>query len=81
MVRATDFERFRGNRVAVKGRGILCGRATRLEGELVGLEVGDSAEDDAASEWIVLRLNGGDEVRVPRSDVKDAHLVYEWKKT
>lgn len=72
--RGRDFLRFTGSRVAVKGREVLCGRATRLEGELAGFE------EDRDGGVILLRLNGGDEVRIPHKDVKGAHLVYEWKK-
>lgn len=73
LTRTRDFLRFRGRRVAVKGREVLCGRATRLEGEL--LDAG-SPEDGSGS--ILLRLRNGDEVEVPRSQVKDARLVHDW---
>lgn len=69
-----DFQRFEGSRAAVKGHGVLCGLATRLEGHL------DGFEDDGDGGVILLRLNGGEQVRIPHKDVKDAHLVYEWKK-
>lgn len=74
LTRARDFLRFRGHRVAVKGRGVLCGRDARLEGELLGS--GPVGEDGAGS--IRLRLQNGDEVDVPRSQVKDARLVCDW---
>ena len=38
LVRARDFERFRGERIAVQGDDVLVDRARRLEGELLGLE-------------------------------------------
>lgn len=74
LVRARDFERFRGEQIAVKGRELLAGRATRLEGELVGLEA-----EGTDAEAVVLRLSDGDEVRVPRSEIRKAHLVFKWK--
>jgi ribosome maturation factor RimP len=73
LVRQRDFDRFRGERVAVSGKEVLIGRATRLEGELIGLtEVGTGREA------VLLRLADGEEVRVPRSEIRKAHLVYTW---
>lgn len=74
LVRARDFERFAGERVAVKGKEVLLGRATRLEGELIGLAGADTAE-----EAVLLRLPDGEEVSVPRSQIRKAHLVFTWK--
>ena len=74
LVRARDFERFRGEHVAVKGREVLLGRSTRLEGELLGL-----ADEGTEEESVLLRLPGGEEVRVPRSEIRKAHLVFTWK--
>jgi len=74
LVRARDFERFRGGQVALHGHDVLLGRSRRLEGELLGLE---GAGTDAES--VSLRLPGGDEVRVPRSDIRKANLVFTWK--
>ena len=74
LVRARDYERFRGERVALIGRDVLLGLSTRLEGELLGLQ-------DAGSETesVKLRLMDGSEVGVPRVDIRKAHLVFEWK--
>jgi len=74
LVRARDFERFRGEQVAVKGKEVLLGRATRLEGELLGL-----ADADAGVESVRLRLPSGEEVSIPRSEIRKAHLVFTWK--
>lgn len=76
LVRSRDFERFRGQHVAVMGRDkeVLADRATRLEGELLGL-----ADEGSESEAVLLRLPNGEEVRVPRSEIRKAHLVYTWK--
>jgi len=74
LVRARDFERFRGERIAVIGRDVLLGRSTRLEGELLGLR-----EPESEHEAVRLRLASGEEVDVPRSEIRKAHLVFEWK--
>ena len=74
LVRSRDFERFRGETVAVKGHDVLRGNARRLEGELLGLE-----ESEGGSEAVRLRLPGGDEVVVPRSKIAEAKLVFTWK--
>ena len=73
LMRPRDFERFAGKKVAVKGPAPLAGRATRLEGELLGL-VGAGEEN----ERVRLRLPGGDEVEIPRGEITGAHLVFEW---
>jgi ribosome maturation factor RimP len=74
LVRPRDFDRFRGERVAVVGHDVLAGRSTRLEGELIGLQNAGSE-----TEAVRLRLPGGDEVDVPRSEIRRANLVFEWK--
>lgn len=74
LVRPRDFSRFRGEQVAVKGKEALLGRSTRLEGELLGL-VGEGTADEA----VHLRLQDGEEVRVPRSEIRKTHLVFTWK--
>lgn len=74
LVRGRDFDRFRGQDVALLGRGVLLGKATRLEGELLGL-----AGADTESEAVLLRLPDGEEVSVPRSEIRKAHLVFTWK--
>jgi ribosome maturation factor RimP len=76
LVKGRDFERFRGERVALVGTGLLAGLSTRLEGELLGLE---RAGSDA--EAVRLRLSGreGDrEVSIPRSEIRRANLLFEW---
>jgi len=71
LLRDRDYERFRGERVAIKGHDVLAGRARRLEGELLGL-----AEDGGA---VRLRLPDGDEVSIPREQVAGANLVFTWR--
>ncbi len=74
LVRGRDFTRFRGERIAVSGKDALAGRATRLEGELLGLD-GEGTDDEA----VRLRLTSGEEVAVPRTEIRKAHLVFTWK--
>ena len=74
LLQSRDFERFRGEQVAVIGRDVLLGKASRLEGELLGLASGDSAEES-----VLLRLPSGEEECVPRSEIRKAHLVFTWK--
>lgn len=75
LVKGRDFERFRGERVAVTGTGLLAGLSTRLEGELLGLE----GEGDAEAVRLLLRRKDGErEVRIPRSEIRKANLVFEW---
>ncbi len=71
--RPRDFERFVGQRVAVKGPAPLAGRATRLEGELLGLAGGGTGK-----ERVCLRLPDGEEVEIPRNEITGAHLLFEW---
>ena len=75
LTRYRDFERFAGERVAVKGRKgeLLVERASRLEGTLLG--VASDAEGGVA---VRLRLDNGDEVDVPRADIAGAHVIYGW---
>ena len=74
LVRPRDFERFKGEHVAVNGKEVLLGKATRLEGELLGL-TGEGTDEES----VLLRLPSGEEVSVPRSEIRKAHLVFTWK--
>ncbi|MGD8321373.1 MAG: ribosome maturation factor RimP [Gemmatimonadota bacterium] len=73
LVRDRDYQRFRGERVAIKGHDVLAGRARRLEGELLGLD-----EQEGAA-VVRLRLPDGDEVSIPREQVAGANLVFTWR--
>jgi ribosome maturation factor RimP len=73
LVQPGDFERFAGKKIAVKGSAPLAGRATRLEGELLGL----ACEGDG-EERVRLRLPNGEEVQIPRTEIAGARLVFEW---
>lgn len=74
LVRSRDFERFKGEHVAVSGKEVLLGKATRLEGELLGL-TGEGTDEES----VLLRLPSGEEVSVPRSEIRKTHLVFTWK--
>ena len=74
LVRPRDFDRFKGEHIAVKGKEVLLDKATRLEGELLGLA--DEGTDD---ESVLLRLPSGEEVSIPRSEIRKAHFVFTWK--
>ena len=73
LMRSRDWGRFVGEQVAVKGSGLLEGRAKYLEGELLGCF--DVAGD---GEIVRLRLDGGDEVEIAREAILGAHLVHRW---
>lgn len=68
-----DFVRFAGQEVAVKGDEILAGKATYLEGELLGVE------SDSGADVVRLRLPGGEELSIPRDEIVGAHLIHRWK--
>ncbi len=74
LLRPRDFERFKGEYVAVKGKDVLLDKATRIEGELLGL-----AKSGTDEESVLLRLPSGEEVSIPRSEIRKAHLVFTWK--
>lgn len=73
LVRPRDWRRFRGNPVLVKGRGFPGDRGNRLEGELLGLE-----EMDGGEAMVTLRLEDGEEIRIPLDRIDKAHLVFRW---
>jgi ribosome maturation factor RimP len=73
LIRPSDFERFKGQEVALRGHGPLAGRARRLEGELLGREERDGVE------LVRIRLTDGTEVEVARAEIARAHLVFHWK--
>ena len=74
LTRPRDWIRFAGQQVAVRGAGLLAGRARRLEGELLGL-----VEDEGGREVVRLRLPSGDEVEIPKGEIQDGHIVFRWK--
>jgi ribosome maturation factor RimP len=73
LLKESDFMRFSGQRVALKGHDVLAGRSRRLEGELRGLE------EHEGGVRVRLRLPDGDEVSIPRDDIAGANLVFTWR--
>jgi len=73
LVRPSDFERFRGERIALQGTAPLAGDQRRLEGELLGWEGNEGGGN------VRLRLPEGDEVSVPMDRIRKANLVFTWK--
>jgi len=73
LVKRRDWERFTGREIAIRGHGALAGRGRRLQGELLGLV------DRDGEEVVRLRLENGEEIEVPRSEIARAHLVFRWE--
>jgi len=74
LTRSKDFVRFAGREIAVKGPEVLAGRATYLEGELIGLD-----EEPEGPGTIRLRLPGGEEVAISRDEISGARLIFRWE--
>ncbi len=74
LVRPRDWERFRGQRVRVKGEGLPGGHPARVEGEILGLEEDVGGGEASAA----LLLEGGERVRIPLSRIRSAHLLFRW---
>lgn len=68
--RVADWRRFVGREASVNSPA-LNGRQTV---EIVGVE------GEAGSEAVVVRTGRGEEQRVPLADIKDARLVFNWKR-
>lgn len=74
LTRERDWSRFVGERVALKGgETLLAGRATYLEGELLG-----SDRDGDGREVVRLRLGGGEELEIAKQDIRGARLLFRW---
>ena len=73
LTKPRDWDRFRGERVVMKGRDFPGGKGNRLEGEILGLEKGDGGKREVA-----LLLDGGERIQVPLDRVQKAHLMYRW---
>lgn len=72
LVRRRDFDRFAGREIAMVGKRPLHGNAKRVEGELIG------AEGEEGAERILLRLENGEEISIPRDQATKIHLIYRW---
>lgn len=70
LVRPSDFERFKGERIRVRGYGPLAGGAKQLEGTLLGL-VSEDGEAFALD-------TGAERVEIPLDAVASARLHYVW---
>lgn len=74
LTRERDWSRFVGEQVALKGgKTMLAGRATYLEGELLG-----PARDPEGREVVRLKLAGGEELDVAKRDIRAARLLFRW---
>jgi ribosome maturation factor RimP len=76
LVRPRDWERFAGQEILIRGKGSLAGRGSRLQGTLLGRHSAEPGE----LERVELRLDDGEDVRIPMSDIKSANLVFQWGK-
>ena len=72
LTRLKDWERFVGEPVAVEGYGVLAERSSRLEAELLGLDL-------EPEPTVRLRLGDGADVDVLLADIKGAHLLFNWR--
>lgn len=68
-----DFERSIGQEIAVRGYEPLVGGSKRVEGMLIGVE------GEGEKEILRLRLADGTELKVERSAVAKANLVFRWR--
>ena len=68
LVKPRDYERFAGKDVAIKTSQSVGVRGKRVEGVLRGLSGNDEVELEVEKEI----------VRIPRTDIKKAHLVFRW---
>lgn len=74
LIREADWSRFAGEQVALKGgKAMLAGRATYLEGELLG-----PGTDAEGRQIVRLRLGGGEELEVAKEDIRAARLLFRW---
>ena len=73
LVRSRDWTRFAGREVAVQGNAPLAGGARTLRGTLLG-----PVESAGEAEQVAVQLPDGETVQIARSQIKRAHLVFEW---
>ncbi len=72
LTRLKDWERFTGESIAVVGHGVLADRSSRLEAELLGLDL-------EPEPTVRLRLGDGADVDVLLEDIKGVHILFNWK--
>ncbi|MDT8435159.1 MAG: ribosome maturation factor RimP [Gemmatimonadota bacterium] len=68
--RRSDYDRFAGSEIRVRGFGPLAAGRRQLEGRLGGTDT------DAAGETVVVLEVDGETLRVPLATIARAHLVY-----
>ncbi len=73
LTRLRDWRRFAGQQVLVKGKDLPGGKGNRLEGELLGVEMGEGEKAFA-----VLLLSSGEKIEIPLDGIQKAHLVFRW---
>lgn len=73
LVRRRDWDRFSGRLVAVRSEEPMLGKATYLEGELLGVA------GESGSEQVRLRLVSGEVVEIPRDRITRAHLKFRFE--
>jgi ribosome maturation factor RimP len=71
LVRRQDYERFTGQKVRVRGFGLLPGGSRQVEGELAGL-----AGSEGSDERVVVRV-GGERVEIPLAAISRMTLAYD----
>lgn len=69
----SDFERYVGHEISVRGFQSLALGTRRIEGMLLGIE------GQTESEHVRIRLADNSEVKIPRSDIAKAQLVFRWE--
>lgn len=72
LTKASDYARFAGEKVRLRGFGQLTGGSRQVVGRLVGLE------GDVGREVVLLDVDG-EETKVALSDIAKAALVYEFR--
>jgi ribosome maturation factor RimP len=73
LTRPRDWERFVGQQVLVKGKGLPGALGNRVEGEILGVEAGEGESLLAA-----LLLPSGERILIPLDGIQKAHLIYRW---
>ncbi|MDH3734545.1 MAG: ribosome maturation factor RimP [Gemmatimonadota bacterium] len=70
LTKVTDYDRFSGETIRVRGYRPLAGRAKELEGTLLGLS-------EAEAETIALQIDD-ERIEIPLRAIAGARLVYSW---
>ncbi len=76
LTRPRDWLRFKGQRVAVEVRAPLADGRRRVEGELLGPVEEDESQERAVR--VRIRTDQAEEIVLPTSEIKKAHLVHDW---